>query len=254
MTFNDVYLVNDELQLLTDAEVDEALEFLDPLPPGYREYLTTLGRGEYCDFLCVWTPSQIRESLAEERSYFSEHFPVEFAKYPYPDRDYSACVPIASTKDGDYIVVWPDAPYELIGLPRQDIECYRLPLGFADLLNWELYIGQPRDYVFQPPFRFFEPSRVDFVWYELDGTKQLTLARVTDALTNELASEELRRIDDEGIVILFPRAIHGRIQIVGDMNCGVSIQIHGASKRREKMTSIVAKLQQMGVQIRNQSR
>lgn len=253
MPFDDVYLVNDELQLLTDSEVDEALEFLDPLPPGYREFLTTLGRGEYCDFLYVWTPSQIRESLSKIRSEISERFPYEFAKYPYPDRDYSACVPIASTKDGDYIVVWPDAPHELVGLPRQDYECYRLPLGFADLLNWELYVGQPRDYVFRPPFRFFDPFSVDFVWYELDGTKQLTLARVTDALTNELASEEFRRDDGEGFVILYPRAIHGRIQIVGDMDCGVSIQIHGASKRREKMASIVAELQHMGAQIRNQS-
>ena len=253
MTFDDVYLVNDERQPLTDAEVDEALEFLDPLPPGYREYLTTLGSGEYCDFLYVWPPSTIRKSLSETRSHISQFFPYEFSKHPYPDRDYGACVPIANSIDGDYLVVWPDSPHELIGLPRQDFECYRLPLGFADLLNWELYVGQPRDYVFQPPFRFFEPSSVDFVWYVLRGTKQLTLAQVTHALANELAEEELRRIDDEEIVILYPRSIHGRIQIVEDMNHGVSVHIRGANKRREKTASIVAKLQHMGAQIINQS-
>ena len=51
MLFTDTYLVTNKLETYSDAAVDTAEAQLGTrFPVGYREYVTTLGKGEYCDF------------------------------------------------------------------------------------------------------------------------------------------------------------------------------------------------------------
>src|SRR4051812_15645427 len=64
MPFEDVYLVNDRLKLVPPGELDAFERRIGfPLPLGYREYLTTLGIGTFCEKLEVQRPSQIEPEL-----------------------------------------------------------------------------------------------------------------------------------------------------------------------------------------------
>ena len=58
--FEDVYLVDDELQIIDDAAIVAAEEQLGmTLPRGYHAYPTVLGRGTYCDQIYVFPPDKI---------------------------------------------------------------------------------------------------------------------------------------------------------------------------------------------------
>ena len=62
--YEDIYLVGNKLSLLDPAEIDKAEQLIgQKMPPGYREFMTQLGIGEYCTFIEVYSPQQVvRES------------------------------------------------------------------------------------------------------------------------------------------------------------------------------------------------
>ena len=75
MAFDDVYLVSEKLDLPPTAELDALQGWLAaPLPRGYREYMTTLGNGTYCDEVYVLTPAEVREARDERRAYIREYY------------------------------------------------------------------------------------------------------------------------------------------------------------------------------------
>jgi hypothetical protein len=75
MAFEDVYLVSDKLTLTPAAELEELQGWLGaPLPRGYREYMTTLGVGTYCDLVQVLTPTQVRDARDERREFVREYY------------------------------------------------------------------------------------------------------------------------------------------------------------------------------------
>lgn len=58
--FENTYLVTDKLKTFSAAEVDAAEAQLGiRFPEGYREYMTRLGVGEYCNFVVIHDPANI---------------------------------------------------------------------------------------------------------------------------------------------------------------------------------------------------
>jgi len=69
VTFDSVYRVSTRLSLPAAAEVDALAQELGmELPLGYREFVTTFGRGELCEVLHVYMPSEIRTSSGSNDS------------------------------------------------------------------------------------------------------------------------------------------------------------------------------------------
>jgi hypothetical protein len=71
-SFESVLRVSTKGVLAAPAEVDALVTDLGwELPAGYREYVTTLGRGELCDFLHVRMPEEVREPGSRLAEYLS---------------------------------------------------------------------------------------------------------------------------------------------------------------------------------------
>lgn len=83
MPFESVYRVSSRNSLPGDEEIDSLSQALGmQLPPGYREYATSLGRGTMCTFLVVRMPGQIRNPDSQE-----ERFCREVLAYAGQDAD-----------------------------------------------------------------------------------------------------------------------------------------------------------------------
>ena len=153
MAFDDVYLVSEKLVLPPTAELDALQGWLAaPLPRGYREYMTTLGVGTYCDRVGVLALAEVREVRDERREYVREYYEAFWGE----SEDYLTLeeavggVYFARTADGDEIYYLPDSE-RLFVLLRHDDVVYWLGTGFEDPLDWRSPTGQMNDV--HPPFR-----------------------------------------------------------------------------------------------------
>jgi hypothetical protein len=158
MAFEDVYLVSEKLILTPEAELDELQGWLSaPLPHGYREYMTTLGVGTYCDLVQILTPARIRKVRDERRQFVREYYRQFWgaSESSLSLDEAVAGVFFASTCDGDEMYYLP-AQERLFILPRHNDVVFWLEAGFADPLDWRS--ARRRANIFRPPFRYFEPA------------------------------------------------------------------------------------------------
>ena len=136
--FENVYLVTDKLQIFSMAEVEAAETHLGTrLPTGYREYVSTLGEGEYCGFVQIYGPQHLannhvsyRSSLVKLVDCWEDGFDV-LGRERIPE-----CIVIGATIDADLIVFHPEAPDALYELPRHDSGIYRLGASLEEALAW----------------------------------------------------------------------------------------------------------------------
>lgn len=244
----DPYLVN----LRKDPAVfptDWILTLPHSPPRGYAAFLDTLGFGQYCDFLTVLDPPRILESLASTRDSVATMLDSIRTIDSLPDVILTDLMPIAHSIDGDFVVTSAAAPELMIGVPRQDFGLYSLPDGFSDLLNWSRYGESRGEYVYRPPFRYFE-SFLDRSSVSLFTKGRQVLSDVAKLLEDELNHCEVRRIDDEGGVLLFARAIDGRIQLTqSPTDSRVGIGITFDRKHLEAIVQIEQKLVARGFNV-----
>jgi hypothetical protein len=213
MAFEDVYLVSEKLILTPGAELDELQKWMAaPLPRGYREYMTTLGVGTYCDLVQVLTPAQVREARDERREFVREYY-LQF----WGENETSLALEeavggvfFASTCDGDEVYYLPDKG-RLFVLPRHDDVVYWLEVGFADPLDWTSPSRRPK--VYQPPFRYFEPRGGDRRIIEFFTAGAFDMGALAERFRTRWSGQEVRSIPGPESVLLFPRAIRGRVQL-----------------------------------------
>ena len=56
-------------------EIDDLASWLPvPLPSGYRDYLTTLGVGTFCDLVCIHPPKTVRDTMEEHHGFIAEYY------------------------------------------------------------------------------------------------------------------------------------------------------------------------------------
>jgi hypothetical protein len=134
MPFDDVYLISDRLSLVPSHEIDAFEKLLGfPLPFGYREYLTTLGIGTFCEKLEVQRPSKIKKDMKHWRK---EFVPIAVQEGFWEDHsllsadDMAASVVFASNSGGDKFVACPSKGQVIFELPRQDSRMRLLKQGF----------------------------------------------------------------------------------------------------------------------------
>lgn len=247
MVFEDVYLVSEKLILTPGTELDGLQRWLAALlPPGYREYMTRLGAGTYCDFMQVLTPAQIREARDERREFVREYYRTFWgdSESSLPLEDAATGVLFASTIDGDEVYYLPSQG-RLFVLPRHDDVVYWLEAGFTDPLDWTSP-GRPA-YVDQPPFHYFEPAGGDRQIIEFFTAGSFDMRSLAERFRARWSGREVRSITETNSVLLFPRAIQGRVQLTqgaGDPRVGIRIDYD--KDRSIDVEQFAADLREMG--------
>ena len=193
--FEGVYLVTDELGRATHAEVDELERTLGfRMPHGYREYVTTLGEGDYCDILRVFLPRQVlaeRGSMRQLEFRFdrsAEHATTTFDQFV-------RSVPFACSSNGDLFSTDPDQPDRIICLPEDGgsevVAVDACGIRLEDL--WWRSVANEAEV--PPAFRTFE-SDIDR-HFRMGGSRHVELdpETIVRVLEHRFARSERRRVD-----------------------------------------------------------
>ena len=119
-----------------NEEVDFLESELGEFPVGYRDYVTTLGRGEYCSYIRVNMPREVLDGYAEYQKFIDEYWFWEMSEETIP-KDYAlSSVYFASTIDGDAIFFHPDAIDEIFVLPRNDDKGHIIGTNLYEAIDW----------------------------------------------------------------------------------------------------------------------
>ncbi len=123
MPFENVKIIDSPLHLATPAEVGEAESRLKlRFPPGYREYVTLLGDGAFCQYVRVWMPSVILTECKDYQTAWNKLFAWNKRPDVLPAEKVVESIIVADTYCGDEIVFHPDNPNQLFLLPPDDEE------------------------------------------------------------------------------------------------------------------------------------
>ncbi|MDQ8032853.1 MAG: hypothetical protein REJ50_12620 [Bordetella sp.] len=212
------YLITPKLHLATDAEVQALADWLgQPLPAGYADYVTRLGRGAYDNRVIVRPPPEIPAETAPEQDFVREWFDEFWGEDPSITRDEAARgIPFGYSVDGDKILYSRERA-QLFVLPRHDDHVYWMPRGFADPLDW----GEGPN--LRSPFLTFD-SGIDRATVELFTAQSLRVAQVAEAITAHLPAAH--RLDAAWGTLLYLPTVHGRAQLTqspGDTRVGARL-------------------------------
>jgi hypothetical protein len=143
------------LQLSTGAEVDALARWLGTLlPPGYQDYVTTLGWGALNEFVRVLSPAEVVAQLDEHRGRMAAFWFWDDAPDGI-DQDWAlSSIPIADTVDGDAVAFQPGEPGRLVILPRHTETAYVRDEGLLEAIEWICSGRVLRSF---GPKRYFEP-------------------------------------------------------------------------------------------------
>jgi len=155
MTFENVKIIDPyvekgwtaelKLTLATSNEVDVVEAKLNTsFPLGYKEYVTTFGLGEYCNYIRVEMPSKILSEHEEHQQFLDKYWFWELGEEILSKEKAKESIEIASTVDGDVIIFHPTNSSELFVLPRHDDMLYRIGSNLYEAIDW-LCVGRNSD-------------------------------------------------------------------------------------------------------------
>jgi hypothetical protein len=151
----DVYLVSQNLEIATAAEVDRVEERLGcTFPPGYREYVTTLGLGTYTSLIRIDMPDKIVADLSDWRKRVQEYYFWYSGADVLAKQNVLQCVPLGDTLNGDELIFHPQKPGAVYVLPRNDERIYLAGASIYEAIDWLCGSGVLHDEVLS--FRYFE--------------------------------------------------------------------------------------------------
>ncbi len=138
MSFADTYLVTDKLATFLEEEVNAAEAQLGArFPDGYREFVTKLGRGEYCGFVWMYGPAEIVADLDSRWSQLAENaHSWEDGSDVLSEMRLRECIVIGASIDADLIAFHPDTPDALYELPRHDSTISHIGASVAAAMDW----------------------------------------------------------------------------------------------------------------------
>lgn len=243
--FEDVYLVDDELQIIDDAAIVAAEEQLGmTLPRGYHAYLTVLGRGTYCDQIYVFPPDKIELETVELRETLRDYFFWDGGIDILPKSLIEQSLLIARSLDGDALIYHPESTYGVYVLPRDDDTIYWLTPEFEDPLAWHSDSGSPMP---QPSFRYFEPSRgrccIELFTARYDHDIKTVANRITAALAGDA---ETRSIIEDDYELHFHKAVGSRVQLTAAFDGRIGIRIDYNPSHEHAIVACVTQLESDG--------
>ena len=141
--FENTYLVTDKLATFTHADIDAAeTELGTRFPDGYREYMTTFGKGEYCNYINVSTPQMIvKDQMGEKpplQQFCNSWDGSEFGITP---ERLAKAILLGNSIDGDWIIFEAGLPDAVYVLPESEYIFYSGGLNLLDALDRTCKIG-----------------------------------------------------------------------------------------------------------------
>jgi hypothetical protein len=125
---------------LTLATLDEvnALEvkLKVSFPKGYKEYVTTLGFGDYCSYIRIDMPSKILSGYKKYQQSLDEYLFWEMGEDILSKEKAIDSIKIGSTIDGDVIIFHPSNSHELFVLPRHDDMLHKIGSNLYEAIDW----------------------------------------------------------------------------------------------------------------------
>ena len=136
--FENTYLVTDKLETFTQADVDAAEAALSiRFPDGYREYVTTLGKGEYCGYVNIFPPSMIiREQTGEKPPLLEFCHSWDGSEFGVTSERLAKAVMVGNSIDGDWIIFEAGLPEAIYVLPRSEQIFHNVGPSLMDALIW----------------------------------------------------------------------------------------------------------------------
>ena len=155
MRLDDVGVAAEMRHVATLEEVARAEEVLKvAFPPGYAEYVTTLGEGTLSAWVRVYPPWLVVDGLRGWRERVATHWFWEHGERKLSRARAGKCVLVADTLGGDELVFHPSKPDRLYVLPHDGDDVFVVDGTLWDAVDWLCTSGtltQPlRDFRFEP--------------------------------------------------------------------------------------------------------
>ena len=152
--FENTYLVTDKLETYTDADVDAAEAALGTrFPEGYREYMTTLGRGEYCDYVNVSPPEMIVKNQTGNKPPLLEFcHSWDGSEFGVTPERLAKAIMLGNSIDGDWIIFETNLPDAVYVLPESEDVIDKAGATLLDGLNRTCNLGSRSE------FRYFSSN------------------------------------------------------------------------------------------------
>lgn len=126
-----------ELTIATPDEVEAAEAKLNvSFPIGYKEYVTTFGRGDYCNYIRIDMPSEILSGYEEYQKLLDEYWFWDMGAEVLSKERAIESIKIANTIDGDVVIFHPSKSDELFVLPRNDDMLYQIGSNLYEAIDW----------------------------------------------------------------------------------------------------------------------
>jgi hypothetical protein len=156
MDLKKIKIVGGPLVRATAAQVREAEDRLwVTFPAGYREYVTTLGKGVLGgSFVRVYPPWRVVRELPVWRDRVRKYWFWDKGRKLLPKERALECVIVADTVNGDELVFHPGRPDRLFVLPRHRETVFEAGANLLDAVEWMCASGKLTK---RFPERAFEP-------------------------------------------------------------------------------------------------
>ncbi|HLM01711.1 MAG TPA: SMI1/KNR4 family protein [Pyrinomonadaceae bacterium] len=125
------------LTLAAPDEVDNVEADLNvSFPAGYKEYVTTLGLGEYCNYIRIDMPRAILSGCKEHQQTLDDYWFWEMGEDLLSKEKAIESIKIGDTVDGDVIIFHPSNSEELFVLPRHDDMLHKIGSNLYEAIDW----------------------------------------------------------------------------------------------------------------------
>jgi hypothetical protein len=252
MPWTDVLLVDDNLEPIAEDVLDGIEHTIGcRLPADYRAFMTTFGIGTYSGLIDFWDPKDIPARTRQLRRIWAEHwwwaehsdfFGLESADVA------TQSIALATTIDGDEIVLCPPAQNNLLVLPRHDDVIYKMPSGFADPLVWEG--ASPENAPETHHIRYFEPVRgrghVELFTQRTDLTMDSVYRRILPRLSQ--GAEPVPKIDDDGGILALFKGERAKVSLhmAGGDDRRIGVRIDYRAAQPDAVETVVQDLVSIG--------
>ena len=108
-------------------------------PEGYREFVTILGKGQYCGHntaIRVEMPLEVLSEYKENQRFLDEYWFWEASEDLLPRKKAIECIKVCDTDIGDVVIFHPSNPKELFALPHEDDFSYEIGSNLYEVFDW----------------------------------------------------------------------------------------------------------------------
>jgi hypothetical protein len=237
--YEHIYRVGKKPSLLSVESIVKAEKDLGfTFPMGYKEYVTELGNGYYCEIANVYFPEQIVENYKNHWEQWSEEYWWESELWT---REIARqCMPIAHSLNGDHLLFHAQSE-QFYYLNRGTIEVFKAGSTLQNALD--IFVSTSMRHPFNIPF--FIPESYTSCLFYLTYEEELDCQKISVEL--QRLSVHSKSDEHDYDIYLYVPEILGLIQIY-DTGVEVTVSIYYEDGMNTEMVArIVTCLENLGL-------